>query len=237
MSTLPFFSSLLLAASFSACEVARPINADYRSQGSNADTLITQSLFADKTSTVSEEAVQKILDGNYQLPQKVRAAIVKLESPQQRGRFFWGDEEYLKTQQSYLDLFTQKLTASPRITKLSVVPDLLVSKTPSFTQLREAAVRMQADVVVVYSINSDIYANYKLFGKNDIKAFATTQLIVMDVRTGLVPFSTVVTKDALSQKKKEEVSEAEARSRVQSEAVLLTINDIGNGLTAFLQKQ
>ena len=144
------------------------------------------------------------------------------------------DEQYLKTQQSYLDLFADKLKRSSRVTKLNIIPDLLISKTPSFTNIREAAVRMQADVVVVYAIASDIYSKYKLFSKPDIKAFATTQLIIMDVRTGLIPFSTIVTKDFLSQKKKEELDNTEAASRIQNEAVLLTINDIGQKITEFL---
>ena len=97
MPTLKLFSALLfIATAFSACYVTSPVGTDYRQQGISADTLITQSLFADKASTVSEEAVQKILDGSYQLPEKLRVAIVKLESPQQRSRFFWGDEDYLK---------------------------------------------------------------------------------------------------------------------------------------------
>jgi len=43
-----------------------------------------------------------------------------------------------------------------------------------------------------------------------------------------------VTRDFLSQKKKEELDNAEAASRIQSEAVLLTINDIGQKIIEFL---
>ena len=81
--------------------------------------------------------------------------------------------------------------------------------------------------MVIFSISSDIYSKYKLFQKPDIKSFATTQLIILDVRTGLVSFSTMSTRDQLSQKKKEELDNAEATNRIQHEAVLLTINDIG----------
>src|SRR4051812_12301028 len=38
----------------------------------NADTSITQSLFNDKGSTISEEGIQKILEGNYKLPSSLR---------------------------------------------------------------------------------------------------------------------------------------------------------------------
>ena len=93
---------------------------------------------------------------------------------------------------------------------------------------------MQADIVVVYAITSDIYSKYKFFSKADIKAFATTQLIVLDIRTGLIPFSSIVTRDDLSQKKKEELDHSEAASRIQNEAVLLTISDIGQKISDFL---
>jgi hypothetical protein len=225
---------IAFAAILSSCSSTNHVSSTIPQDNPFSDTLITQSLFSDKTSTISEESVQKILDGSYKLPDQLRVAIVRLDNPQAR-RYYWNDEAYLKTQQSYLDLFTQKFKESPRVTKLSVIPDLLVSKSPSFTNIREAAVRMQADIVVVYSITSDIYSKYKFFSKNDIKAFATTQLIVLDVRTGLVPFSTIVTKDYLSQRKKEELDNTEAMNRIQNEAVLLTINDVGQKITEFLK--
>jgi hypothetical protein len=201
------------------------------------DTTITQSLFNDKASTISEDNIQKILDGTYKLPSQLRVAIVRLESPSQRKRYYWSDEQYLKTQQSYLDLFSEKFKQSQRVTSISIIPDLLISNPPSFTSIREAAIRMQSDLVVVYSITSDIYSKYKIFSRPDIKAYATTQIILLDVRTGLVPFSAIVTKDAFSQKRKDELDYGEAAARIQNEAVLLTIDDIGKRITEFLNKK
>jgi len=229
-----------LALLLFACRTTQPLSSNPEMAGFNGDTLITQSLFNDRASTISEENIQKILEGTYKLPQQLRVAMVRLEPSQQLKRqywYYWSDEQYLKTQQSYLDLFTSKFKESSRVTKLSILPDLLVSKTPSFTNIREAAVRIQADIVVVYTITSDIYSKYKLFSKPDIKAFATTQLIILDVRTGLIPFSSISTKDFLSQRKKEEVDNSEAASRIQNEAVLLTINDIGQQISGFLNTQ
>jgi hypothetical protein len=225
---------IVVIALLTSCGTTRPVGNSSGLDTPSGDTPITQSLFSDRASTISEENIQKILDGTYKLPKQLRVAIVRLEPTPQLKRYYWSDEQYLKTQQSYLDLFMNNFKQSSRVTKLSIIPDLLISKTPSFTNIREAAVRMQADVVVVYAITSDIYSKYKFFSKPDIKAFATTQLIVLDIRTGLIPFSTIVTRDFLSQKKKEELGNAEAASRIQNEAVLLTINDIGQKITDFL---
>src|ERR1051325_4780763 len=92
----------------------------------NEDTLITQSLFSDKAATISEENIQRVLDGSYKLPKQLRVAIVKLESSSQRRNYwyYWSDEQYLKTQQSYLDLFTDKFKQSPRVTNTFSVPDV-----------------------------------------------------------------------------------------------------------------
>jgi hypothetical protein len=201
---------------------------------------ITQSLFSDKNATILEENIQKILDGNYTLPAQLRVAVVSIDNTSPNRRYYWNywtDEQYLKTQQAYLDLFTDKLKQSQRVISVETIPDLLLTKPQTFTNIREAAVRLQADVVIVYSITTDIYSKYKLFTKPDIKAFATTQLIVLDVRTGLVPFSAIVTKDQLSKRQGNELDNNEASSRIQKEAVLMTIEEIGIKLTDFLNKK
>ncbi|UKM66573.1 hypothetical protein GSB9_03163 [Flavobacteriaceae bacterium GSB9] len=202
-----------------------------------AEQPITQSLFNDKTSTISEENIQKILDGNYSLPKNLRVSLVKLESTQNRRNYYWNNEEYLKSQQEYLDLFTTKFKQSERVQKVSKIPDLLISNNPTFTNIREAAVRTQSDIVVIYSINSDLYSKYKLFSKSDIKAFATTQLIILDVRTGLIPFSTIVTKEYQSKRQENELNDSEAANRIKNEAVLLTIQEIGERINKFLKNE
>src|SRR5690606_27466974 len=124
---------------------------------------LTQSLFSDKASTISEENIQKILDGNYALPDNLRVAIVKLENNQYHRNYYWNDEQFLKSQQEYMDLFTDKFKQSERVQKVSNIPELLISSNPTFTNIREAAVRTQSDVVVIYSISSDLYSKYKMF--------------------------------------------------------------------------
>jgi len=204
---------------------------DYR------DPPITQSLFNDKSATISEENIQTILAGHYALPETLRVALVKLDGGQrQRNYYYWTNEEYQKTQQSYLDLFTEKFKASRRVATVSVIPDLLISRNPTFVNIRESSVRTQADVVAIFSINSEIYSKYRAFSPDLIKAFATIEFILLDVRTGLIPFSTIVTKDYQSSKQKEDFGNQEAINRVKNEAVLLAINEIGEQLTKFLKK-
>jgi hypothetical protein len=229
-----------------SCATTQSTNSDgdylVRARGYNTfanEPLITQSLFADNNATISEENIQKILDGTFKLPEKLRVAVVKLESSQVGRTHFWRtDEEYLKTQQSYLDLLSEKLKSSQRVEKVSVIPDILISSKPTFVTIREAAVRTQADVVAIFSINSEIYTRERAFSSTEMKAFATTQFILLDVKTGLIPFSTILTKDYQSQRTKgTDLNDWEARNRVKNEAVLLTLNEIGKQLVEFLEKR
>ena len=230
---------LVLAVLISACTPSRissgPGSGNYGFN--NPEPPIQVSLFDDINASISEENIQKILDGKYALPEDLRVSIVKLDGTQKQFSQYWANEDFLKSQQAYLDLFSEKLKSSSRVKKVSIIPDILVSNAPSFTTIREAAVRMQSDIVLVYTINSDIYTAYRLFTRAEIKAFATTQIIVLDVRTGLVPFSAIVTKDYQSSKLNSEVSDTEASTRIKNQAILLTIEDIGTQLKDYFSKK
>lgn len=237
MKQIGFF--ILMGIIFTSCTTTQPLSSSYIVSGSGVampDPSLTESLFDDKSSTISEENIQKILDGHYKLPENLRVSFVKLESSQNRQRYYWGDEQFLKSQQQYLDLFSQKFENSSRVKSIATIPDILISQTPTFTTIREAVVRTQSDIAVIYSINSDIYSQYKLFAKTDIKAFATTQLIILDVQTGLIPFTTIVTKDFKDKKNSTDLNDNEAASRIKNQAVLLTIEEIGNQITTFLNR-
>ena len=102
-----FYGLLLLACT--SCAVGSQIgqpNSGFPSQASyQADAPITKSLFNDRAATISEENIKKILDGTYALPKTIRVSLVKLESTKQQRGYYWNNEQYLKSQQQYLDLF------------------------------------------------------------------------------------------------------------------------------------
>ena len=89
------------------------------------------------------------------------------------NRFWDNNEHYLKAQEGFLNKFQELINSA----------------------VIGAEVKLLPDIVVVYNTRSDIYYRYRVFSKSGIKAFVTTQVIIQDVRTGLIPFTTLVTRE------------------------------------------
>jgi hypothetical protein len=196
---------------------------------------ITESLFNEKDRTLSEENIQKLLDGKLNLPDTLRIALFRYGMTNRYYSKFYNfaDENLVKSQQSYVDTLMSSLKDNRRVQSVHPIPSLMLSSSPTMTQLRETSVRMLSDLLIVYSNTSDIYYKYKVFKKDEAKAFATTEVLIMDIRTGLIPFSTVITKDFLTKTLKDETID-EARKRAEKEAIVLTLIEAGQRVNGFL---
>ncbi len=199
---------------------------------------IKQSLFYSEEQTINEENIQRILNGDIEIPDTVRIAIYKYASPSinKYYSYYWNDEEYLKTQQSYIDTLISQIEKSPRVKKIIPVPSLMIGSQPNITQLRETAVRLQADLLLVFSINSDIYYKYKAFQKNEAKAYATIETLLMDSRTAIVPYTNIVTKETYIQKGEEDWTNQETKKRAENGAIYQSLLFTGKGIFDFLEQ-
>lgn len=227
---------LLVFLLLSACGTVRPIPGDLPTREQET---ITQSLFDSKDSSLSEENLQKLLDGKIILPDTVRISVYKYGTPSTNQYFnqYWNNEEYLKIQQSYLDTLISQIRQAENVKRVVLMPSIMVSRSPSITDLRESAVRLQTDLLLVFSLHSDIYYKYKAFTKDDAKAFATCETILMDIRTGVIPHSSVVTKENFTKKLSTDLSVDETRKRAETGAVIQTLLESGKRVADFLQEE
>jgi hypothetical protein len=222
------FYFILLACFMTSCSVTT------HNRARQTET-ITESLFNEKDRTLSEENIQKLLDGKLNLPDTLRIALFRYGMTNRYYSKFYSfaDENLVKSQQSYVDTLMSSLKDNRRVQSVHPIPSLMLSSSPTITQLRETSVRMLSDLLIVYSNTSDIYYKYKVFKKDETKAFATTEVLIMDIRTGLIPFSTVITKDFLTKTLKDETID-EARKRAEKEAIVLTLIEAGQRVNDFL---
>ncbi len=230
---------VILSILIYGCGGNRSLSApEVRSAGVDYDPdPIHQSLFDSKERTISEENIQKLLNGKLALPDTIRIALYQY-SKSPRNRYYYGytsDEDFLKAQQSFVDTLVKTITKASRVKKIVLIPNLMISSTPGITSMRETAVRLQADLLLVFSITSDLYYKYRVFSKDEAKAFATTECMLMDIRTAMVPFSTIVTRDYYAKKTAADANLDELRKRTERMAIMQTLTETGNRLVDFIQ--
>jgi len=214
-----------------ACEhTPKSATAVMMATGSPPPPRLEGSLFPSDQAVLGDEAIQRILSSKLELPQKARLAVMKFSA---EGHY-WGQEDYGKTQEEFAQVLTTGLLASKRIAGVTPLPSLMIPKQPSIPLLREAAVRMQSDLLLVYRLTSDVYSREAIFSKDRVKAFGTCEAVLLDVRTGLVPFTRIVTREQSAQKKPSDLVFEETIQRAEKEASLLSLKAVADEMVAFL---
>lgn len=221
-----------------------PDQSGYNSQPglsqANVNDPITQSLFQDGSSTISEEDIQRLLDGQIQFPDSARLALYKISaSSNSMHRYYTyqtNNEELLKWQQNQIETLSETIGSSNKIQKVMLMPSLLTHPYPNLTNLRESAVRMQADLLLIFSVKSDLYYKYRAFKKDQAKAFATVETVLLDIRTGVAPYSNIITREQLIQKTGLDLNLAEMQKRAENEAIILALEASGDALVEHLAK-
>lgn len=236
-----YLVALTAALSWTACDSARPV---YRNSGSgpgNGDyggPLITESLFDYKERTLSEADIRQILDGKIGTRDSIRLAVFSFGASNIRyGSSSWFDEENLNNHQQLLDTLTYTLTRSPHVKKIIVLPALVTGARPNIQQLRESAVRLQADMLLVYNLNSELYQKYRAFRKDQARAYSTCETVLIDMRTGIIQHSGIVTKSAQCIKEGQDFTLEEMQKRALQSATVQTLVETGKKVVDFLDDQ
>jgi len=215
----------------------RASSADYQER-----PVLETSLFPSDRNVLEEDAIQKILTSKFVMPKTVKVALFRLSDAQQQqairyyGYGYWRSEEYLKIQQTYIDTLSQEISRSDRVDEVASIPAVLTPKEPSLPLIRETAVRLQADMVMVLKLSTDVYERYRMFQSSQAKAFCTCEGFLFDVRTGLIPFSKIITRDFLATQEKADANFTETMVRAQKEAALLALAALGQDTVAFLSE-
>ncbi len=203
----------------------------------NEDPIAT-SLFPSDQAVMSDDAVGRILSSKLELPAKAKVALMKfpdMHGSRYYGRYYWRDEDYLKLQQSQVDTLTQALLASDQIAEVTPLPSLMTPTRVSIPVLREAAVRMQADLLLVFRVGSDTYSQYRAFAKDKVKAYSTCELVLLDVRTGLVPFTRVVSREREELKQSADLDLSETMRRAEQTSAAESLSAAAQDLVGFMK--
>ena len=93
---------------------------------------------------------------------------------------------------------------------------------------------MQAPLLVIYSVESIIFEKAYVFRPDEVKAYATCEMLLFDTRTGLIPFAEVVSKKHVAAKSNADANINETRKRAEKEAILESLRELAVRLREFL---
>lgn len=225
------FVGLVLFLGGCAVPVSTSSRPDAYYEASDADQA-GGSLFSGDAETLSDDAIQRILDFRYEPPPLSRVALMPF------GREVWSSwsEELALATESLRAKVLDQLQASPRIYDASYLPSILVPQNRTVPRLREAAARYQADLLLVYRSYCQSFDRYRFFAADKSRAYCGVEAVLLDTRTGLVPFTTVATRSYDVVENRNDTNFGETRLRAQLDATAAAMGDVSAEIVRFLGK-
>lgn len=148
--------------------------------------------------------------------------------------YHWWSEDLARLDQDNTARFVGKLATARRVARASAIPTLLLPKRITVPLVREAAARCQADLVVLYQAASRTYEKQKFLSPNLTKAYCVVEAVVLDTRTGIVPFATAATETYTATKNREDVNFSETIWKAETAALGEALDKIAGEIVAFL---
>lgn len=226
--------AVFVMSAIAGCSTAEPVPAlSLMSSDPYGDRpTLRDSLFPADQAVLGNEAIQQILSSKIELPREARLAVLRFGSRWRMPQ--WWSEPLAQLHESIDGGLLDTLRASQRVSDASLLPSLMTPERQTVPHLREAAARFQADLLLVYRTISESHPKEKLLARNQVKAYCTAEAVLLDVRTGIVPFSSVVTRGVLVTESREDLRFSETIQRAELEATNQAVDQIAEELVHFL---
>src|SRR5262245_5039292 len=192
----------------------------------------SESLFPSDIAVLNDSAIKRILNYRLTLPQAGRLAVVQLG--EQRNALWYDSEDFSRLNQELTDSMLSALRRSPRIERAAVLPSLMVPRHRTIPYLREAAARYQADLLLGYRTTCAVFRRTRFFKKPQFRATCSVEAVLLDTRSGIVPFTLVTTRSEIFEKQKQDFETREAIVRAQFRATNEALADVVKQVGDFL---
>jgi len=191
-----------------------------------------QDLFS-KENKMSDADIARILGYRLKLPNQVRIAILKL-SDDNYWRYYSSD--FFQIADSISLNFVKAIKSSDKVYDASILPSMLVPEKRTVPYLREAAARYQADLLLVYRNRCSNYQKYRFLSANETKAYCSVETALIDVRKGIVPFTSLASNDYKAVKTETDTNFQETIKKAEFKAIGRCLDEIAKELVTFLNK-
>ncbi|NOG52761.1 MAG: hypothetical protein HND57_00270 [Planctomycetes bacterium] len=186
------------------------------------------SLFKGDSELLTDDDIKRILGFNLQLQSQNRIAALRLGYTN-----FWSEAQ-AEIEHDGVDSFLNTLEDSSAVTHAARLPRLLVPEKKTVPYLREAAARYQADLLLVYDPTVNSFTKDRAFGTDKARAICTVDALLLDVRTGIVPYTISRTEEVLTLQTSDDFNLYETQAKAVSEAEARALKAIAKDMAIFL---
>lgn len=164
---------------------------------------------------MTDSAIERLLTRRLELPARVGIAVAYL-APASTG-WYWRDAG-TSFGPAVRDTAIATLSALPRVTRAVFLPTMLIGEHATVDAMREAAARLQADLVLVYRPGCQFFERYPFMGAVTYRASCTLESIVIDVRSGLFPVTMTASGEASDRRIAEDMERSGTITRLATMA-------------------
>lgn len=225
----------LLAAAGCQATAASPADTGQVLAGdAEAPRALAESLFKSDQAVLSNQEIDRILSSRVYAPARARVAIVRIGGRYPWGRTWWS-EDVAQIEQQGIDRMLGALRGSGRVEKATVLPTMLTPMQVTIPYLREAAARVQADLLLVYRTTTQTYQRQQLFGGGSVHAYCTVEAVMLDTRSGIVTETAVKTQSFNTPRTAKDVEFEETAARAEQSAIAQVLGQAAEQLSADLR--
>jgi hypothetical protein len=189
------------------------------------------SLFKADQAVLSNDEIRQILGTRIYPPAHARLAVLRLGAWQQPA---WWTEDLAQMDQQASAEFLRRLRGSPRVSDALVLPSLLMPQQMTIPHLREAAARVQADLLLVYRTVSRSYQKSRLLGPDATRAYCTAEAVLLDTRSGIVLTTAIATENFSADKSGRDLTFDETIARAEQRAAGRAMANVAAELADYL---
>ena len=191
-------------------------------------------LFGADQGKLDNAQIAHALDYQIKLPAHLRIAVIQIsDSGSLPGVFSRRDYDYAALRSSYADFF-DTLRKSPRVYDASYFPSLLLPHSGDLDSLRSAAARYQTDLLLAYRSRCDVDDKTHAFSASEVQAHCMVDALLLDIRSGLVIFSSVADQDLHALKSKDDIDFDATIEKARTAAIGKALVQIAGDTDKFL---
>lgn len=190
-------------------------------------------LFKDDQSIMSDAEIDKALSYDLILPARAKLAVVRFG---QRPSWWGWSEEFVRSNEKIDAEFLDRLGMNRRISDVAYLPGMVTPAQMTIPRLRQSAARFQADFLLIYHTTSRNYDREKLFRAGETKAYCTVEAVLLDIRSGIIPFSAVANETFSATRSAQDIDFNETIAKANQQAIGKAWLRVADQVNQFLDK-